>query len=96
VSGTQQALTEDEYNHVDSYHSHDGYSVRETLAIEFAERFALEHRDIDRAFFERMRVEYNDAEIVELAGAVAFSMGIGRVSKVLDIANECPVVHDSD
>ena len=63
------------------------------MAIEFAERFALEHRDMDAAFFERMRAHYADAEIVELAGTVAFCLGIGRVYAVLDIANECPVVH---
>ena len=40
-----------------------------------------------------MRTEFTDDEIVELAGIVAFSMGIGRVSAVLDVANECPVVH---
>lgn len=50
---------------------------------------------MDGAFFDRMRAEYADPEIVELAGVVAFSMGIGRVSRVLDIANECPVMHES-
>lgn len=40
-----------------------------------------------------MRREYTDAEIVELAGTIAFCLGIGRVYAVLDIANECPVVH---
>ena len=48
---------------------------------------------MDSGLFDRMRSEFADAEIVELAGIVAFSMGVGRVSAVLDIANECPVVH---
>lgn len=48
---------------------------------------------MDAGLFDRMRSEFKDAEIVELAGIVAFSMGVGRVSAVLDIANECPVVH---
>lgn len=48
---------------------------------------------MDQEFFDRMRVEFKDEEIVELAGLVAFSMGIGRVSAVLDVANDCPVVH---
>lgn len=48
---------------------------------------------MDGAFFERLRGVYSDAEIVELAGTVAFCLGIGRVYAVLDIANECPVVH---
>lgn len=48
---------------------------------------------MDSGLFDRMRSEFKDAEIVELAGIVAYCMGIGRVSAVLDIANECPVVH---
>lgn len=75
------------------YRERDDFSPRESLAIEFAERFALEHADMEQTFFDRMREEFSDTEIVELAGAVAFSMGIGRVSKVLDLANDCPVVH---
>ena len=71
----------------------DGCSPREALAIEFAERFALEHREMDSEFFDRLRAHYGNAEIVELGGLVAFCLGIGRVYAVLDIANECPVVH---
>jgi hypothetical protein len=48
---------------------------------------------MDKEFFIRMGAEFTGPEIVELAGLVAFSMGIGRVSRVLDIANECPVMH---
>ena len=48
---------------------------------------------MDKEFFIRMETKFTAAEIVELAGVVAFSMGIGRVSRVLDIANECPVMH---
>jgi hypothetical protein len=62
------------------------------MAIEFAERFALDHHDMG-PLFAQMREVYTDAEIVELAGTVAFCLGIGRVYASLDIANECPVVH---
>ena len=86
-------MTEEEYQHGDSYRDRDDYSPRERLAIEFAERFALQHHDMDAEFFDRMRAEFKDAEIVELAGMVGFSLAIGRVSAVLDIANDCPVVH---
>jgi len=43
--------------------------------------------------FDRLRANFSDAEIVELSGTVGFCMGIGRIYTVLDIANECPVVH---
>ena len=41
----------------------------------------------------RMRERFDSAELVELAATVGFCIGIGRIYTVLDIANECPVVH---
>ncbi len=87
----RKGLTEDLYTHVESYRDRDEYSEREKLAIEFAERFALAHREIDDELFVRLRGAYSDTEIVELAGTVAFSMGFGRINAVLDIANDCAV-----
>jgi len=89
----QQGLTDELYARVNDYHDIDAFSEREKLAIEYAERFALEHQQIGSELIDRMRAEYTDPEIVELAGMVAYCMGIGRVYAVLDIANECPVVH---
>ena len=88
----QQGLNEDLYDHVNEYRGRDEFTTREKLAIEYAERFALDHRQIGSDFIERLRVEYRDEEIVELAGLVAFCMGVGRIYAVLDIANECAIV----
>lgn len=88
----QQGLSDDLYTSVDDYGRSDAFSEREKLAIEYAERFALDHQNIGTELIDRMRAVYSDPEIVELAGLVAFCMGIGRVYAVLDIANECPIV----
>jgi hypothetical protein len=48
---------------------------------------------MDDIFFESLRISFSDDQIVDLSGYVAFCLGIGRVYKVLDVANECPVVH---
>ncbi len=71
----------------------ESLSDRERLAIEFAERFALSHTEMGGDFFDRMNASFSSAEIVELSGFVGFCLGIGRIYTVLDIANECPVVH---
>ncbi len=88
----QQGLSDELYQHVHEYTGCDDFSRREKLAIEYAERFALDHRQIGSEFIERLRVEYCDEEVVELAALVAFCMGIGRIYSVLDIANECAIV----
>lgn len=63
------------------------------MAIEYAERFALAHTDIGDELIDRLKAEYTDAEIVELSATIGFCLGIGRIYTVLDIANECPIVH---
>ena len=89
----QQGLTDDLYARVNEYQSSTAFSEREKLAIEYSERFALDHQQIGAELIDRMRAVYSDPEIVELAGMVAYCLGIGRVYAVLQIANECPVVH---
>lgn len=89
----QQGLSDDLYARVDQYKNSNEFSEREKLAIEYSERFALDHTRIGVDLIGRMRAEYSDPEIVELSGLIAFCMGIGRVYAVLDIANECPVMH---
>lgn len=69
------------------------FDDRERLAVEFAERFALEHTEIGDDLIDRMREHYSDAEIVELSATVAFCMGMGRIYPVLGIAHECRIIH---
>ena len=96
-----QGLTEELYNHIDAYREQDDFSPAEKLAIEYAERFALSHQDLDDAFFDRLREHFSDQEIMELTVTLGFCLGIGRALAVLDIANDCeinltkePVVYD--
>ena len=87
----QQGLTDEHYRHVASYRDREVYTEREKLAIEYAERFALDHLAIDGEFFDRLRAQYSDAEILELTTTIGYCMGMGRVLAVLDIANDCEV-----
>src|SRR5919205_2310420 len=40
-------MTEDFYEHVSRAHTDDRYSEAERLAVDYAERFAIDHRGID-------------------------------------------------
>jgi alkylhydroperoxidase family enzyme len=92
----RQGLTEDMYLHIDSYGESDEFSDSERLAIEYAERFALEHRDLDDDFFERLGEHFSPTEILELTVTIGYCMGIGRALAVLDIANECEVSYTQE
>ena len=69
-----------------------GYPYFQSVFDRKSRRMSL-GMELDAEFFERMREHYPDVQIVELAGVVAFCLGIGRIYTVLDIANECPLVH---
>jgi alkylhydroperoxidase family enzyme len=87
---TQQGLTEDFYQHVADRHGYD-YSEQERLAIEYAERFLLDHTRIDDAFFDRLRSCFSDAEILDLTVCIAAFMGLGRLLRVLGLDETCQV-----
>jgi alkylhydroperoxidase family enzyme len=87
----RQGVTEEMYVHVAEYRDRDDYTEREKLAIEYAERFALDHRNLDDEFFVRLREHYGDDEILDLSICLVAFMGLGRVLSVLRIDPSGPV-----
>ncbi|WP_439533793.1 carboxymuconolactone decarboxylase family protein [Polymorphobacter sp.] len=67
------------------------YSVRETLAIRFAERFAAGVEAFDEDFWAEMHGAFDDGEIVDLAAGCAKWLGLGRINAVLDLERSCPI-----
>ena len=84
----KHGVTEELYAHVDDPDAGD-YSEQERLAIEYADKFALDHRSLDDAFFARMRSQFTDAEIVELTAMIGNWLAFGRFQSVLDVAEAC-------
>lgn len=81
----QQGVDKALYEHVAEYHDHDGYTAREKLAIEYAERFVLDHLAIDDAFFARLRAEFADDEVLDLTICIGTFLALGRLLQVLQI-----------
>jgi len=79
------------YDNVAAYASYPGYTPRQRLAIEFAERFATDHASMDDAFFERLRAVFSDAEILDLTLCVAVFLGLGRSLSVLGVDQSCAI-----
>src|SRR5947207_7480160 len=89
--GADGQLTETDYAHVEEWQSHSGYSDRERLAIEYAERFALDHHSLDDDFFGRLRARFSDAEILDLTVCVGGWLALGRTLHVLGIDGYCRI-----
>jgi alkylhydroperoxidase family enzyme len=81
----EQGVSEDFYRHVADHEIAAGYSEQEQLAIEYAERFALDHLSIDDAFFARLGECFTDAEILDLTICLAAFLGLGRMLRSLGI-----------
>jgi alkylhydroperoxidase family enzyme len=81
---TQQGLDETFYAHVGS-HDDATFSLRERLAVHYAERFAIDHMSIDDAFIAELRAAFTDAEIMDLTVCLAHFLGQGRLLRVLGI-----------
>ena len=82
-------VTDDEYAHVEQWRDWPGYTVRQRLAIEYAERFAADHRSIDDALFARLRAEFTDAEILDLTVCIGGWLALGRTLHVLGVDDTC-------
>jgi alkylhydroperoxidase family enzyme len=90
--GAEGAVTEDDYANVREWRTHDGYSAREQLAIEYAERFALDHHSIDGDFYGRLReASFTDAEILDLTVCIGGWLALGRTLHVLGLDDACKI-----
>ena len=88
----QQGMDDDLYNSVDRYYEVDEFSTREKLAIEFGERFAVDHTTIDDEFWARAREHFSEQELLELTVTAGFCTGIGRALQVLDVEADFDVL----
>jgi alkylhydroperoxidase family enzyme len=86
----EQGVTEELYAHV-AEHGHPEYSAREQVAIEFAERFALDHLAMDDAFWARLRAQFTDAEVLDLTICTGNWLAFGRLTQVLKLDVSCDV-----
>jgi 4-carboxymuconolactone decarboxylase len=97
ANGVAHGVDEALYEHVLDWRTWPGYSKRERLAAEFAERYAVDHVGLraDPDFWKRMRGAYSDAEIVELGMSCSLWLGSGRLMRVLDVGQTCKLTLQS-
>ncbi len=83
---------EDLYDAVVDYASTPLFTVAERVAVEYAERFAVAHTELDQAFYDRLLEHYSPAEIVDMTLALGSWVGLGRFNAVLDLHVSCALV----
>jgi alkylhydroperoxidase family enzyme len=71
--------------------STNDFTEREQVALEYADRMALDHHNIDDAFFDKLHAHFSDEQIVELGMMIGQFIGFGRLLMVLDLEPKfCP------
>lgn len=86
----EKGLTEQKIAQLDT--PENDFTPRERLALEYAERLAVDHHNIDDAFFERLGECFDDAEKLELGMMIGQYIGFGRLLKVLELEPKfCPI-----
>ena len=84
-SVVEEGVNEEMYQELDEWRSSPAYTERQRLAIEYAERFAVDHQRIDDDLFRRLRNRFADDEILDLTLCLAVYLGLGRTLEVLQI-----------
>ena len=66
----------------------DIFSEAEALALEYADRMTLSDRDVDDAFFEKLRTVFTEDEIVELTEVIAWENASSKFNRALRIPSQ--------
>ncbi|MFE3442849.1 carboxymuconolactone decarboxylase family protein [Nocardia sp. NPDC059180] len=67
----------------------DVFDDRTRLAAEYAERYVLDHHNLDEDFWARMSACYSQTEIVELSMSIGSWLAFGRLNHVLGLDAVC-------
>lgn len=73
------------YSEIANWRESSVLTVRERLAAEYAQRFALEHLGMDDDFWVRLHEAFADDEIVDLTICCGMFLGMGRTLAVIGV-----------
>lgn len=74
---------------VTEWRTTDSFDDRARLAAEYAERYALDHHNLDDEFWGRMFAHYSQAEVAELSMCIGSWLAFGRLNHVLGLDAIC-------
>ncbi|MCU1644488.1 MAG: hypothetical protein JWN03_4763, partial [Nocardia sp.] len=74
---------------VTDWRTTESFDDRTRLAAEYAERYALDHHNLDDEFWTRMFAAYTQAEAVELTMCLGSWLAFGRLNHVFGLDAVC-------
>jgi alkylhydroperoxidase family enzyme len=82
--GAEMGLREGQYDELMNFEKSPTYSDRQKAALSYAEAIAW-HLEVDDAFWERLRAQFDEPELVELGCVIGLTMGQQSWLRLLDI-----------
>ncbi len=70
------------------------FTAAERVALEYADRMALDHHNMDDEFFQRLGEHFSDEQILELGMMIGQFIGFGRLLMVLDLESKFCAVQE--
>ena len=64
------------------------FSEPERLALEYAEKITITGERVEDALFDRLKMQFTEAQIVELTAAVAFENFRSKINPPLGVAGQ--------
>ena len=81
---------------VSQYATSNLFSDAERVAIEYAERFATDSKDIEDDLLARLGQHFSPAEIADLTLVIGKYLAMGRFMQVLDLDQACNISFDAE
>lgn len=81
---------------VSQHAASDLFSDAEKAALEYAERFATDSKEIDGDLLARLGAHFSPAEVVDLTLVVGKYLAMGRFMQVLDLDQACNITFDAE
>jgi len=80
---------------VSQFATSDLFSDAEKTALEYAERFATDSKDIDDDMLARLGAHFSPGEITDLTLVLGKYLAMGRFMQVLDLDQACTITYDA-
>ena len=90
ASATREGLDEARIAQLDLPGDDRKLTDPERLAVDFAEKMAVDHQRIDDGFVRELQKHFSDPQILELAMMIGQYLGFGRTLVALGIDNYSP------
>jgi alkylhydroperoxidase family enzyme len=86
--GSKLGLSEAKILALPDYAASPLYDEAERVALQYADRMTISGRDVDDAFFARLRRFYEDEALVELTAIIAWENASSKFNRALRIPSQ--------